>query len=53
MNEIIEKIESLEELMNSGSLSHDELYQKSVELDQQKTLLDEKEFRWLELSELG
>ena len=51
--ELTEKIESLEELMNSGSLSHDELYEKSVELDKQKTLLDEKEFRWLELSELG
>ncbi len=43
----------LEELLNSGSLPHDELYQKSMELEKIKTLLDEKEFRWLELSEIG
>lgn len=42
----------LEELMSSGILPHDELYNKSLELDKIKTLLDEKEFRWLELSEL-
>lgn len=42
----------LENLLNSGSLPHDELYEKSMELDKIKTLLDEKEFRWLELSEL-
>ncbi len=45
--------EELEEAMNSGSLPHDELYEKSLELDKIKTLLDEKEMRWLELSELG
>ncbi|MCF6357500.1 MAG: ABC-F family ATP-binding cassette domain-containing protein [Draconibacterium sp.] len=43
----------LEELLNSGSLPHEELYQKSMELEKIKTLLDEKEFRWLELSEIG
>ncbi len=43
----------LEELLNSGELPHDELYEKSLELDKIKTLLDEKEFRWLELSELS
>ncbi len=46
------QIEVLEDLLNSGSLSHDELYKKSLELDKIKTFLDEKEFRWLELSEL-
>lgn len=45
--------EKLENQMNSGELAHDELYKKSLELDKIKTLLDEKEFRWLELSELG
>jgi len=44
--------EELEKLMNSGELPHDQLYEKSLELDKIKTLLDEKEFRWLELSEL-
>jgi len=43
----------LENLLNSGNLSHEELYDKSLELDKIKTELDEKEFRWLELSELG
>lgn len=43
----------LEELLNSGSLPHDELYEKSKELEKLKTQLDEKEFRWLELSELN
>lgn len=47
------KKEELEELMNSGSLAHDELYEKSLELNQVKNLLDDKELRWLELSELA
>ncbi len=50
--ELEKQIEELDELLNSGSLPHDELYTKSLELDKIKTLLDEKEFRWLELSEL-
>nr|WP_321355710.1 ABC-F family ATP-binding cassette domain-containing protein [uncultured Draconibacterium sp.] len=45
--------EELENLMNSGELPHDELYKKSLELEKIKNLLDEKELRWLELSELG
>ena len=45
--------EELENLMNSGELPHDQLYEKSLELEKVKTLLDEKELRWLELSELG
>ncbi len=44
---------NIEELLNSGNLPHEELYQKSMELEKIKTLLDEKEFRWLELSEIG
>lgn len=46
------QIIELENLLNSGSLPHDELYEKSKELEDKKTLLDEKEFRWLELSEI-
>ena len=42
----------LESLLNSGELHHDDLYQKSEQLVKIKTLLDKKEFRWLELSEL-
>jgi ATP-binding cassette subfamily F protein uup len=51
--ELEQKKGELEDLMNSGKLPHDELYDKSMELEKIKTLLDEKEFRWLELSELS
>lgn len=44
--------EILEEIMNSGNLPHDELYQKSEQLNKIKEILDQKELRWLELSEL-
>lgn len=47
-----EQKNQLEKLLNSGKLQHNELYEKSEELGKIKTLLDEKEFRWLELSEL-
>lgn len=49
--EIEEKIRQLEDLLNSGTLLHDELFVKSEELAELKKHLDEKEFRWLELSE--
>jgi len=51
--ELEEQIGELEELLNSGTLNHDELYEKSLQLDDMKSQLDEKELRWLELSELG
>jgi ATP-binding cassette subfamily F protein uup len=51
--ELEEQIGKLEELLNSGTLNHDELYEKSLQLDDMKSQLDEKELRWLELSELG
>ena len=51
--ELEQKKTELENAMNSGELPHDELYKKSLELEKIKSLLDEKEFRWLELSELG
>lgn len=47
-----EEISHLEELLNSGTLPHDELFEKSEILGKMKEELDEKEFRWLELSEL-
>ncbi len=43
---------SIEEEINSGKLPHDELYKKSEQLAQLKSQLDEKELRWLELSEI-
>ena len=42
----------LEEELCSGKLSVDELTEKSKRLPQIKDELDEKEMRWLELSEL-
>jgi ATP-binding cassette subfamily F protein uup len=51
--ELENKKSELEDLMNAGTLPHDELYEKSLELDNVKSLLDEKELRWLELSELA
>ncbi len=41
----------LEAMLNSGKLNHEALFQKSEELAFIKSQLDEKEFRWLELSE--
>ena len=46
-------IEKTENQLNSGVLTHEELFQKSEELGKLKQLLDEKELRWLELSELS
>jgi len=43
--------EELELAMNSGDLPYDQLQQKSERHNEIKDLLDEKEFRWLELSE--
>jgi len=45
--------ERIETDLNSGTLPHDELYQQSERLVAIKALIDEKELRWLELSELG
>ena len=42
----------LEEQLCSGTLSVEELTEKSKRLPQIKDELEEKEFRWLELSEL-
>jgi len=44
--------EMIETALNSGTLPHDELYQQSERLVAIKALIDEKELRWLELSEL-
>jgi ATP-binding cassette subfamily F protein uup len=43
---------TLEEQLCSGTLSVEELTEKSKRLPQIKDELEEKEFRWLELSEL-
>lgn len=43
----------LEEALCSGSLSVDELTEKSIRLPQLNAELDEKMMRWMELSEIG
>ena len=47
-----EEQRQLEEALCSGTLSIDELTEKSKRLPQLKEELDEKSFRWLELSEI-
>ncbi|MEE4284726.1 MAG: ABC-F family ATP-binding cassette domain-containing protein [Mariniphaga sp.] len=44
--------ELLETDLHSGDLDHKQLHEKSNKLMQLKSLLDEKELRWLELSEM-
>ena len=44
---------TLEEQLCSGKLSVEELTEKSIRLPKLKEELDEKSFRWLELSEIG
>lgn len=39
------------ELLNTGNLPHDELYARSSEIGEINAQLEEKELRWLELSE--
>jgi ATP-binding cassette subfamily F protein uup len=43
--------EQIETEMSSGSLSNDELLQKANRIETVINLIDEKELRWLELSE--
>jgi len=47
-----EKIEVTEKL-NSGAIPFDQLQQLSIRIGEVSQLLDDKELRWLELSELG
>ena len=44
---------TLEEEMNSGALAAEELHKKSLRYGELTARLEEKELRWLELSELG
>jgi len=43
---------TLTQLMNSGTLTTEQLFEKSKRLNDIMTLLDEKEMRWLELNEI-
>ena len=52
INQLEEEKNNIEELLCSGTLSIEELTEKSKRLPLLKEELDELEFRWLELSEL-
>ena len=52
IDELTEEQKKLEEALCSGTLSVDELTEKSKRLPEIKDELDEKEMRWLELSEM-
>lgn len=51
LEQLEEEKSTLEQEMNSGELGTDELITKSQRYSEVKDLLDEKELRWLELSE--
>lgn len=51
--ELEEQLEWLERQMSTGTLSPEELVEASEKYEQAKSELDEKELRWLELSEIG
>lgn len=48
-----EEKKALEEALSSGALQGDELLQKSNRIGEVMAVLEEKEMRWLELSELA
>jgi ABC transport system ATP-binding/permease protein len=52
--ELLEKEKSsISEALNSGTLNNVQLHEKSTRFGEISTLIDEKEMRWLELSELA
>jgi len=53
MESLNEEKAELETAMSSGTLSNDDLMAKSARIQEVIDLLDEKEMRWLELSEIG
>ncbi len=52
IEELTAKKTEIEEFLSSGTTDHTELQEKSEEIQKIINLLDEKEMRWLELSEL-
>jgi len=51
--ELQAKKEEIEFLLSKGTLSHEEIAEMAIELENVKNELDEKEMQWLELSELS
>jgi ATP-binding cassette subfamily F protein uup len=53
MESLNEEKSEIETAMSSGTLSNDDLITKSARIQEVMDLIDEKEMRWLELSEIG
>ncbi len=53
ISELQKQNQGLEQQLSTGSNSHEELLNWSKEIELNKSKLDEKELRWLELSEMG
>ncbi len=53
ISELQKQNQGLEQQLSAGSNSHEELLNWSKEIELNKLKLDEKELRWLELSEMG
>ncbi len=53
MESLNEEKAEIETAMSSGTLSNDDLITKSDRIQEVMDLIDEKEMRWLELSEIG
>jgi len=52
ISDLTKEKETVTQILNSGNVPYEELHQLSVRIDEVTRLLDEKELRWLELSEL-
>jgi ATP-binding cassette subfamily F protein uup len=53
ISELQKQIHAIEKQLSAGSNNHEELLNWSKDIEHKKNLVDEKELRWLELSELG
>jgi len=53
MESLNEEKDEIEAAMSSGTLSNEDLMTKSARIQEVMDLIDEKEMRWLELSEIG
>ncbi|MCK5367994.1 MAG: ABC-F family ATP-binding cassette domain-containing protein, partial [Cyclobacteriaceae bacterium] len=53
ISELEKRNKELMDKLNSGSLNHEELMEWSKEIEQITNQIEEKEYRWLELSELA
>ena len=53
MESLNEEKDEIEAAMSSGALSNEDLMTKSDRIQEVMDLIDEKEMRWLELSEIG